>query len=132
MLSFERGRPIAVIRGGKYNDKIIHIFDPDTKCCKKCNDKCGIKNKYCCTKCIDHKGINKEDMLPDIKYEDIYDVIDEDFIRSHKKKLSIIEMSKLKKAIYRKTTPLEDDLAEIYKSVQKKMNDTSKNEFIIK
>lgn len=29
MLSFEKGKPIARIQGGKFNKKILHIYDPD-------------------------------------------------------------------------------------------------------
>lgn len=57
MLSFSRGKPIARIKGGKHNGKIIHIFDPSQEpqtCCDKCSEKC--KKKKCCKNCKFKEG----------------------------------------------------------------------------
>lgn len=120
MLSFTRGRPIALITGGKYNNKIIHLHDENDKCCKKCSGGCIGK---CCGKCC--KGGN-----PDIM-SDLYDVLDEDTIRKHKKKMSVTELNKLKKGLKLNRAPLEEDLEKIYNITKEKYNDKCKKEFEI-
>jgi Cdc6-like AAA superfamily ATPase len=52
MLNLKKGRPLAKISGGAYNNEIIYI-DPDStgycNCCRKCSTSC--KKKSCCKQC---------------------------------------------------------------------------------
>lgn len=52
MFSLTKGRPIARIVGGDFDNEIIHIFDENVdkdKCCNRCSIKC--KKKACCGGC---------------------------------------------------------------------------------
>jgi hypothetical protein len=53
MLSFKKGRPIAIIKGGKQDGKIIRITDSTKKekCCDKCSQECKDPKKKCCFAC---------------------------------------------------------------------------------
>jgi hypothetical protein len=132
MLSLTRGLPIAKIIGGELDGKIVHIYDPDVKCCDKCSKKCGVKSKFCCSKCSGSGGcLNKNDDTPDIEYEDIFDILDEDFIRKGKKKMNWNDFGTIKNAIKHKREPVEPDMRGIYGSAVKELHDRSKKEFFI-
>ncbi len=58
ILNFEgKGLPIAKIVGGKYDNKILYVFDKrkydemNKKCCNKCDDKCKHTQNKCCEHC---------------------------------------------------------------------------------
>lgn len=132
MISLTRGKPVGKIVGGRMNNKIVHIFDPMAKCCDKCSSNCGVRGVICCNKCLGAGGcikINSQEMKPDIKYDDIFDVIDEDFLRKKKKKMSWNDMGTIKNAVKREIEPVEPDMANIYGSVVKELHDRSKKEF---
>ena len=133
MLSLNRGRPIAKIIGGSKNGEIIHIYDPEEKCCDKCSAKCGIKSKYCCKKCPGEGGCLKanKESEPDIKYTDIFDVIDEDVIRRQKKKMNWNEMGTIRNAIQDRQMPSEPKMREIYSNTLRELIDKSKREIYI-
>jgi hypothetical protein len=48
-LSLECGKRLCMIKGGKMNGKIIHLYDKRKKCCSNCGDKC---KGQCCNDCI--------------------------------------------------------------------------------
>jgi len=48
-LSLTKGKTLARIKGGKLNNTIVYLYDPDFKCCSSCSSKCV--NKKCCAKC---------------------------------------------------------------------------------
>ncbi len=50
MLSFQSGTPIAKIKGGKLNGRIIYSIDTDTQCCNRHSNNCEISYQ-CCKKC---------------------------------------------------------------------------------
>lgn len=54
MFSFKKGLPIALIRGGEQNKKIICLYDETRK--KMCCDECTGKGCGCCKKCGKMKG----------------------------------------------------------------------------
>jgi hypothetical protein len=135
MLSFERGRPIAIIKGGKYDGKIVNLFDPNRKCCENCNMKCvngKCKRSFkCCDNCNKDTCSNYKFTKNEAIRSDPYDVLDEDFIRSHKKKLSIPEMNKIKLALEMNRRPLEDSLGLIYDKCKEEYEKRSRTELII-
>ncbi|HXS60464.1 MAG TPA: hypothetical protein VN703_06595 [Candidatus Sulfopaludibacter sp.] len=132
MLSLTRGRPIAKIFGGRLNGEVVHIYDPDEKCCEKCNNKCGIRNKYCCENCTVEGGcLSGNDMNPDIQYDDMFEVLDEDFIRKGKKKMTWNDIGTIKNAIKHKKEPMEPDMRGIYGSAVKELHNRSKKEFFV-
>ncbi len=129
MLSFERGRPIAIIKDGKYNNKIIHLYDPNEKCCSKCSDKCINRRRKCCEDCKGGKcGAGLMDA--DIK-NDPLDTLREEDIRKHKKKLSKEEMSKIRYALKNYEEPDDELLSKIYNLSMKQVSDQSKKEFLL-
>lgn len=107
ILSLQRGRPIAVIRGGKYNGKLLHIYDKD-------KEKEKTKTK-----------------AYDIDMDDPYDYINEDYIRGKKKKLSIIEMQIIKNALKQNREPLEPHLTKIFNDANIDLIEKAKKEFVI-
>lgn len=52
MFSFNKGRPIAIIKNGRYNNQILHLYDPYQKCCDKCSGHCKSSKNKCCQDCI--------------------------------------------------------------------------------
>lgn len=48
-LSLECGRRLAVIKGGKLNNKCVYLLDKRKKCCNNCNKKC---KGDCCDDCM--------------------------------------------------------------------------------
>jgi hypothetical protein len=52
MLSLNKGRPIAIVKNGRYNNQIVHLFDPHSKCCEKCSDSCKNTKNKCCKDCL--------------------------------------------------------------------------------
>lgn len=136
MLSFERGRPIAIIKGGKYDGKIVNIFDPDKKCCANCTTAChGKKKREASKKCCDNCNKDSCSNYPFDYCEGIradpFEVLDEDFIRSHKKKLSIIEMNKIKRALETDQKPYDLGLTDIYDRCREEYNSRARKELII-
>ena len=133
MLSFEQGRPIAIIKGGKYDGKIINLFDPDKKCCDKCmmTQKMlkGKKRVKCCDNCNRDSCASYAEEV-EIR-GDPFEVLDEDFIRSHKKKLSVIDMNKLHRALELNQRPLETDLGNIYDKLKEEYERRTKKELVI-
>lgn len=130
MLSFNRGRPIALIEDGKYDKKIVHLFDDLKKCCRKCNANGKYGNKKCCEFCDKDNCNSYLDEHNDIKY-DLFEVLCEDYIRKFKKKLSVIDLQKLRRAIQLSIKPLEKDLGDIYEKCLLEYNNKSKKELII-
>jgi hypothetical protein len=52
MLSFSKGRPIAKIVGGEFNNEILFLDSGDNKlCCDDCTEKCERRRKKCCGGC---------------------------------------------------------------------------------
>lgn len=105
MLTFgPKGKPIAIVKGGKNDGKTIRLIIDD----------------------IDKKP---ENMIE--SNQDPLDYLTEDMIRSKKKKLSALDIVKIKHALTRKMRPFEDYLAEIYDSVKDKYQTTKMKEIII-
>jgi len=98
MLSFSKGIPIARIEGGKYDGKIIHLFDPDNKdydvCCEKCSKKC--RSRRCCADCKFRTGGCKQCGGSDIEQDNPIDIMNYDDIRHYfGKDLNAIQMDRL-------------------------------------
>src|SRR5271170_322119 len=137
MLSFERGKPIAIIKGGKYDGKIVNVFDPDKKCCDKCTITCTrgthrIRKKMpCCDNCTKDTCSNYDcGNLDGIKAEP-YEVLNEDFIRSHKKKMSISDMNSLRLALEKNRRPDEEYLREVFQKCKDEYKTKCRKELII-
>lgn len=141
-LSFTKGKPIARINGGIHHGKTIHIFDPDTdtvkpqKCCKKCSDKCMKAKRKCCKKCKAMEGgcgscgIKTEDDMELIS--DPYDYIDDQFVRSQKKRMSVLELEKIKRALQQKKSDnLDPELGDIYNNTKNLLDKKIKTELVI-
>jgi energy-coupling factor transporter ATP-binding protein EcfA2 len=78
MLSANRGRPIAKVKGGEFSGNIIHVVDPHSKCCKHCGKKCY--RNPCCEECSQmdesltkeiNVGSGKVISLPNLKERDV-------------------------------------------------------------
>lgn len=55
MLTFEKAnKKIARIEGGKYDNELLYLYNPDYKCCSQCSDSCSSKKK-CCDRCMKRK-----------------------------------------------------------------------------
>lgn len=50
MLSFNKGRPLAKIKGGEFNNRIVYVRGDNNVCCNRCSEKC-CRGKRCCRKC---------------------------------------------------------------------------------
>jgi hypothetical protein len=136
MLSFKIGRPIAIIRGGKHSGKIINLFDPNKKCCEKCSfgkdGGKGSKHKKCCDYCDPNTCSSYTDDVDSVRIRgDVYEVLDEDFIRSHKKKLSMAEMNDLRRALESGKKPTDKNLIDIYNKLKEEYDKRSMKELII-
>lgn len=122
ILSLSKGDPIAIIRGGKYNGKILHIYDHEKE-----EAKLKKKKKYD----SDSDDISESDEEYEINIDDPYDYINEDFIRNKHKKLSVVEMNILKNALRKQREPAEPHLEKIYKSTHNDLLEKAKKEFNI-
>ncbi len=122
MISLTKGEPKAIIKGGKYNNKILYINDPNKKCCEKCNDDC-VFDPCCdeceggsCGKCIEN---------------DVFDMVDEDYFRSLKKKMTNEDIAILMKSFKAGALQEDEDLYEIFQKTQQKNKEMSEKEFKI-
>lgn len=116
ILSFDRGNPIAIVRGGRYNGKIINLYDPTEKCCKKCSTKCRKAGIKCC---IDCKGGNcgRRANEADIK-QDPFDIISQDFINKHnKKRMTKGELAKIRKMLIEETEEGDESLEKLCNAI---------------
>jgi hypothetical protein len=52
MFSLSKGRPIAIVHGGRYNNQILYLYDPYQKCCDSCSALCKTKKNKCCESCL--------------------------------------------------------------------------------
>jgi hypothetical protein len=118
MLSLTRGKPIAIIKKGKYHNQILHLLVDEKKCCETCTGECVVP---CCKTCC---------AAPDIQAS-LDDVISEDEIRSFKKKLSMADINLLRKAIVKHKPPENEELRAIYNKLAVIYNNKSKREFKI-
>jgi hypothetical protein len=134
MLTFNKGRPIAIIEGGKYNNKIIHLFDPTRTCCEKCNFK-KIQQKLtktkCCKNCNKDTCKNYEDKEYDYGDRQLFDVLGEDFVRQFKKKMSVSDLNKIKVALKHGEKPEDNSLDDVYEKCKKEYNDKIMKEFTL-
>lgn len=128
MISLSRGEPIATIKNGKYHNKILYICDPTKKCCDQCNEDCAFDP--CCEECLGGrcgKCINN----------DAFDMVDEDYVRTLKKKIPSNEMYLLKEAAKRginldNLDYIDDDeIIDMYNKISAKNKDLSAKEFKI-
>ena len=102
MISFKKGKPVAIVCGGDYDNKTIHITEEDEK-----PDR-------------------------NIDEEDIYDLLDdEDFNLTKYKRLPLKDRLKLARALKRQIEPLEDYLAERYHRNSIKLDNKLKKELTL-
>lgn len=136
-LSFNKGYPIARIEGGIHNGKIIYVYDPEScrVCCKKCSSKCETKKNKCCKKCKVVTGgccLNLHNDDEELDNYDPYDYVDENYLRAQKNRLSVMELSKLKRALLLKNSlNLEGGLLNVYNDAKKRLDDNLKKELVI-
>lgn len=128
MLTFEnKGRPVAIIKNGKYHNKIIFLCEENQKCCDKCSPECVMKkDNYCCGGCLGDSCT----LSMMIKNKPL-DMVNEQYIRCHKKKISGPEMGKLKRALQNDDEPQEQALYDIYLKTKNETNRLSKTNFLI-
>lgn len=119
-LSLKKGDPIAIINGGKYDKKYLRIYDEEKELAKQNNSK---KKKY-----IEHEESEESE---DEQVDDPYDYLNEDFIRSKRKKMSVIEMQIIKNALRKNQEPVEPYLNNIYNDAKNVLAEKAKKEFII-
>jgi len=128
MLSFKKGTPIAIINGGKYDQEIIHICNVDEVCCGACGPACRVAKRpedRCCDDCNGGQCLINNNPL---------DVLSEDYIRSHKKKLTREEMKILKNAFddgYMDEDEKGGELEDIFNAAMRKVKRESEQEFKI-
>jgi len=85
----------------------------------------------CCGNCNKDTCSNYEfDDINGIR-ADPYEILDEDFIRSHQKKMSVLDMNKLRRALQINQRPYEAMLGEIYDKCKFEYDRRSKKELII-
>lgn len=113
MLNFKKGRPLAIVEGGKYNKKIIYLYDKKI-CCENCNEEC--KYNKCCDDC------NYDDEPEKIK-GNLLDIVNEDYIRSFKKKMPVKDIVTLQRSFIKNTIPSDEELRDIYDKI---VEDTDK------
>ena len=101
MLSFKKGVPVAKVIGGDYDGKIIRI----------------------------DKNINKNNII-DFDNE-LFNIINEDFLNNGRKRFDPMDFEKLKKAIKEKNEPRELKLKNIYNNVMKLIDERNSKEFHI-
>jgi hypothetical protein len=109
MFSFERGRPIAIVKGGANNGKVLRLFVPTTK------EREDLSRK-----------VDKElfDPLEVIYSREFYK------ITGHKRP-NALKMDKLKRAIIKNIEPLEEDLYNIYVDAMSTISQQNGKEFLI-
>lgn len=112
-ITFKKGDPIAIIRGGKDNNKILKLYDEE-------KEAANLKKK----KIVDSDDDEELDYDP-------YDYLNEDYIRSKRKKMSVIEMQIIKNALKRKREPIEPYLNDIYKDAKNILSEKAKKEFVL-
>jgi hypothetical protein len=108
MLSFTRGEPIALIKGGKRDNTTIYYYDPTKKCCAKCSSLCGQKRKKCCDKCeVKSGGCGScgGELQPDIEMENPLEALGRDFWKG-RRKLKPFEMEALREGLRRRMDPI--------------------------
>jgi hypothetical protein len=135
-LSFKKGTPVAIIREGSEDGKLIRIYDneeDDKKkiCCDKCSSKCIKKKKKCCGDCKAQSGgcmacggcgtcgggcLECGGESDDIKVKDPFDYISEDMIKKGKGKFNVLDIAKLKRALLLEKKPKEERLHDPYDS----------------
>lgn len=104
MLSFTKGKPIAVVCGGPLNDKVVHIMEES----------------------------DEPDRSADS--EDIYDILSEEEFKltpNQFKLLSVRDRNKLKQAMATHQEPLDDYLIEPYRQGAAKLKDALKKELTL-
>ncbi len=134
-LSFSKGKPIARIEGGKHHGKIIYVYDPQSNklCCKKCSEKCKTNKRKCCKNCKAETGgccLNIKDD-PDNEC-DLADYIDDSMIRAQKKRMTFMELSKVKRVLGNMGGErLNGELKDIYNKTVSIIKNNSNKEIII-
>lgn len=156
MFSFTRGKPIAIIKGGKNNGKILKLYtndklnneiEPKQKIIKKQiikkkydsddysseEKRCDYPGCECINECECHDVDYDDDELPDIIVDNPFDLINEDYLRKKHKKLNTKKISKLHNALKTRRKPIEldDDLSRVYDDSRQKLNEMQKKEFIL-
>lgn len=111
-LSFTKGKPIAIIKGGKYNGEIIHIYDE------------YIENGTRKTR------KRKAKKMPDNRMLLLDDVFFKKLMKGNGK-ISIIEKEKLRRAIQKNKEPADERLSLFYKKAQEMLKKKENREIII-
>lgn len=123
MLTFERkGTPIALIKGGRDDKKILSLLTGSEKCCDKCSYDCNNDNK-CCSRCCEFNDIS-------IKTDPIEN-IDIDYLRSQKKNIKPRQWEELLRHLELGIEPKTDLLKDLYNKSIQKSKEKSKNEYIL-
>lgn len=121
MLHFSLGQPIARIKGGRYDGKVLHIYDPDKKCCTKCGSKC--ENKKCCEDCQVKKGgcmtCKGGNMDTDILTSDRLNLLPPNYFKKRGGKINLVQLEKLKNAIIKQKSPADNNLENLYNMASK-------------
>lgn len=122
MLSFNKGQSIAIIKNGKYDGKILRIYDKELE-----DEKKKFKNN---SKKYNYDEDDEEEESY-INYGDPYDYINEDTIRAKKKKLSVLEMNKLRNSFLRRKEPDDEELSKIYNEFKSNLDEKMKKEIVL-
>ncbi len=127
-LSFTKGRPIARIVGGKYDGKILGIYDPSQKttCCSKCKGTCLSDKKPCCKKCCQIKKGG------DIDLNDPIEILSTQMYKNNgRKRLNLDQFEKIKYALMSGQEPLGGAEKEEFNKAKKIINDYSNKELLL-
>ena len=122
MLTLDRGKPIAIVKGGRYDGNIIHLYqeEHDKPCCDECYDDCDGK---CCESCHRPRGgclgCGKK---PRPVIEILADIIDDDTLAQFQRtgRLTSRQMAKLTAAIQREQEPQGGEIKEAYADLKTK------------
>jgi hypothetical protein len=104
-------KPIAIIKGGDYNDHLVYIKNLDHKCCNNHNLECNNNVGRCCKKCA---------FIPDMLDVPRADTDLLPLFNKYKGEKKIEMMKKIKKCIAINKMPIDDDEISIYNEVKRK------------
>jgi hypothetical protein len=125
MLTFEnKGTPIAIVNGGKDDNKILNLVKKQDKCCENCIGHCDNFNKCC-------EGCKGGECGGQMINPDPVDSIDVDYLRQQKKNIKPRQWEELIRALQRRQEPDNPLLRDLYNKSQMRTRENSITEYSI-